>query len=139
MKGIECAFQGALGKAPELKTSKGGTPYAGLSVVVTVGKDDDGKDLGQWVRCTCFKEVAEQIAAGAKKGDRVYVEGSLTMTQWNDAHGEVRHGLNVAAWKVVLLGQIGEKRKQVRKSSGPNETRPADKGAGRDFNDPLPF
>jgi single-stranded DNA-binding protein len=79
MRGIETAFQGTLGKDPELKTSKTGTPYAGLSVVVTVGKDDDGKDIGQWIRVTCFKEIAQHIAVSAKKGSRLYCEGSLSL------------------------------------------------------------
>jgi len=96
------------------------------------------EDVGQWVRATCFKEVASAIAA-ARKGDRVYCEGSLTMTQWNDAHGEARHGLSVSAWKVVLLDQIGERRKQTRKPPDPNGPKPAGKDVGRDFNDPLPF
>jgi single-strand DNA-binding protein len=146
MKGIECALEGVLGKDPELKVSKGGTPYAGLNIVVTVGKDDDGKDVGQWLRVTCFKEVAEHVAATAKKGSRLYVEGSLTLSQWNDQSGEVRHGLNVAAWRAVVLGQIGQRRPkqtQARKSSGPNDTKPADHGAakkdGREFDDALPF
>lgn len=137
MKGIEAAFQGALGKDPELKTSKSGTPYAGLSVVVTVGKDDDGKDVGQWIRVTCFKETAQHIAAAAKKGSRLYCEGSLSLDTWTAGNGEQRTGLSCAAWKVVILGEIGEKR--PRKSSAPADNGAANKGAGRIFDDPLPF
>ena len=75
MRGIEAAFWGGLGKDPEPRTSKTGKPFATLSVVVTVGTDDDGKEVSQWVRVACFGEVAEQIAAKAKKGDRIYCEG----------------------------------------------------------------
>ena len=46
------------------------------SIVVTVGQADDGKDVSQWLRVACFGEVAEKIAAHAKKCDRVYVEGA---------------------------------------------------------------
>ena len=100
-KGIETAFWGTLGKDPELKTSRTGTAYTGMNVVVTVGQSDDGKDVSQWLRVTCFKGVAEAIAARAKKGDRLYIEGSLTLSSWTDkATGETKTGLNVTAWKV---------------------------------------
>jgi single-strand DNA-binding protein len=109
-RGIETAFWGVLGKDPELKTSKSGKAYTGMNVVVVTGATDDGKDVSQWLRVVCFGETAEAIAARAKKGDRIYCEGTLTLTQWNDAHGEVRHGLNVAAWKCERLSAIGRNR-----------------------------
>jgi Single-strand binding protein family len=53
-RGIETAFWGTLGIDPELKTSKAGTAYTGMNVVVTVGATDEGKDVSQWLRVTCF-------------------------------------------------------------------------------------
>ncbi len=108
MRGIETAFWGVLGKDPELKTSKGGNPFASMNVVITVGKANDGKDVSQWVRVACFGEVAKAIAARCKKGDRIYCEGTLTLNSWNAADGEVRHGLNIAAWKVEKVASIGK-------------------------------
>jgi single stranded DNA-binding protein len=118
-RGIEAAFWGVLGADPELKVSKNGKLFASFPVVVTVGQSDDGKDVGQWIRVACFSEVAEKFAGAAKKGDRCYVEGQLTMTQWNDQHGEVRHGLNVAAWKVERLSAIGRNRQFKEKGHEP--------------------
>ena len=127
MRGIETAFWGVLGKDPELKTSKTGKAFANMNVVVTVGEADNGKDVSQWIRVACFGATAENIAARAKKGDRVYCEGSLTMTQWNDAAGEVRHGLNVAAWKCERLGNIGKSRERKERGEAPstNGNRPS--------------
>jgi hypothetical protein len=34
------------------------------------------------------------------------------MTEWNDAQGKVRHGLNVAAWKVERVASIGKNRER---------------------------
>src|SRR5208337_2077577 len=138
-RGIECAFWGALGKDPELKTSKTGNPFTTMNVVVPVGTSDEGKDVGQWLRVACFGEIATAIASRAKKGDRVYVEGSLTMTQWNDTHGEVKHGLNVAAWKVERVASIGKNRQ--RQDHGNTATQQKqDNGRGKyDFDDELPI
>jgi single-strand DNA-binding protein len=83
MRGIETAFWGVLGKDPQLKTSKNGKAFTNMNVVVTVGQADDGKDANQWLRVACFGATAENIAARAKKGDRIYVEGSLTMPGTN--------------------------------------------------------
>jgi single-strand DNA-binding protein len=141
-RGLETAFWGVLGKDPELKTSKAGTPYAGMNVVVTVGKADDGKDISQWLRVTCFGDTAKAITAKARKGDRIYCEGTLTMSQWNDAQGEVRHGLNVAAWKVERVASIGKSRERKQGDYQAGDDASSSKGNGRaarDFDDPMPF
>jgi single stranded DNA-binding protein len=161
VRGLECAFWGTLGKASELKTSKNGKAFANMNVVVSVGQSDDNKDVSQWIRVACFGATAENIAARTKKSDRIYVEGSLTMTQWNAADGEVKHGLNVAAWKCGRLGNIGKHRpckepeprataprpagssKEVSASyrAGPAGPRPFESLDGFDFErgDPLPL
>jgi len=117
MKGIEAATAGTICGEIELKTSKAGNAYLNLSLAVTMGNDEDGKPVTQWIRVACFGDTAKAIASRAKKGDRVYVEGSLTMTQWNDAYGEVKHGLNVAAWKAELIGAsaIGKNREREKR------------------------
>jgi single-strand DNA-binding protein len=153
MRGLEVAFMAVLGRSPELRQSKAGKSYASLALAVVTGKGDDG-DLTIWVRTTVFGETAEEIAAAVHKGDRVYVEGTLTMSQWNDQHGEVRHGLNVAAWRCKPLGLIGERkpksskpatstkaRKPSTRSHGDNGAANNGPGAKHDrpFNDDLPF
>ena len=113
MKGIEAAAAGTICGEIELKTSKAGNPYLNLNLAVDVG-NDDGKP--QWIRAAIFGETAEQIARSVRKGDKLYLEGSLTLTQWNDAHGEVRHGLNLACWKAQKIGAsaIGRNREKTR-------------------------
>lgn len=110
MRGIETAFWGTLGADPELKASSG-KPFATMNVAVTVGQADDGKDASQWIRVACFGDVAETIAGQAKKGDRIYCEGSLTLNTWADkTTGELKAGLNVAAWKAEKVSAIGKNR-----------------------------
>jgi single-strand DNA-binding protein len=117
VKGIEAAAAGVLAADPELKTSRNGTAYSSFSIAVEMVVDNEtGKPVIQWIRAVVFGENAERIAKTAKKGDKLYIEGSLTLTQWNDAHGEVRHGLNLAAWKAMKIGAsaIGKKREKRR-------------------------
>ena len=139
MRGIEAATWGVLSADPELKTSRNGNPFLNVSLAVTIGHDDNGKPVTQWLRVACFGETAELIAARARKGDRLYVEGSLTLNTWSDkATGETRAGLNLAAWKAEKIGAgaIGKNRpKQSASHVSPGPRAPAP----LEFNDPIPF
>jgi single-strand DNA-binding protein len=146
MRGIETAFWGVLGKDPELKTSKTGKPFLTANVVVTVGKNDSGKDVSQWVRIACFGETAERIGAACAKGDRVYVEGQLTLNTWKTSEGVERTGLNVAAFTVTKIAAIGKNRprKEYGREIGPAEfagPAPRKNTGNRDFEfaDEIPF
>jgi single-strand DNA-binding protein len=145
MRGIESAFWGTLGADPELKTSKSGNPFANFNVAVTVGHTDDGKDVTAWVRVACFGRIAEEIAARTAKGDRVYIEGSLTLNTWTTAAGEQRSGLNVSAWKVEKVAAIGKNRQFREKghevAASNFERKNARTAERQDFelNDAIPF
>jgi single stranded DNA-binding protein len=139
VRGIEAAFWGVLGKDPELKTSKTGKAFATMNVVVTVGEADDGKDVSQWVRVACFGETAERIASRAKKGDRLYVEGTLTLNTWADkTTGEAKSGLNLAAFKCEKVSSIGKSR--PRQDHGQTHTTQKTSSEPRhEFDDAIPF
>jgi single-strand DNA-binding protein len=114
MMGIECAFSGRVGHTPELRTSQAGKPWASLSVCVSQG--NDGSDP-QWVQVSVFGETATRICKGVEKGARVYVEGMLKLSTWNDKlSGEQRTGLSVTAWKCERVSMIG--RNRARAGSG---------------------
>lgn len=120
MRGIEAAFFGMLAKEPELRTSKSGKPWTSISVGVEIGDvDDSGAAKLTWIRVAVFGDAAVKLA-GAGKGARLYVEGSLTLNTWNDAHGECRTGLNVAAWKAEKVGRdaIGRQRPPWERGQG---------------------
>ena len=110
MRGIEAAFWGKLAKPPELRTSKAGNAFATMSVAVAIGQGDDGKEILQWVRVACFGTTAEIIAAQARKGDRIYCEGILTLNSWAATSGEKRTGLNLAAFRCEKIPAIGKSR-----------------------------
>ena len=64
------------------------------------------------------------------------------MTQWNDAQGEVRHGLNVAAWKVERVASIGKNRERkpgAYQDNGVVPPKQDNRAQPADFNDEMPF
>jgi single-strand DNA-binding protein len=134
---IDCAFYGFLAADAETKVSKAGKTWARLRV--GVGKDDDL----QWVSVAVFGQVAE-LAAKLKKGDRVYVEGSIKIDTWTGNDGTERHGLSVASFKCERTHAIGRNREHNGRSISVAGGDGLDRGreratAGSDFdNDPIP-
>jgi single-strand DNA-binding protein len=106
MRGIEAAFSGRVGRDAEAKVSAKGALWCAFSVAV-----DGNEEQPTWVRVAAFGDVAQRCVDELRKGSQVYVEGALRQSSWQDKQtGETRHGLEVAAWRVEALGQIGERR-----------------------------
>ncbi len=110
MRGIECAAWGVLTQELELKTSANGKKYCNFGCAVVTSRTDAGKDVTTYVRVSCFEASAQLLAATAKKGDKVYFEGTLTPTTWNAPDGEIRHGLSVSAFVCQRAANIGRHR-----------------------------
>ena len=107
MDGITCAFMGRVGQDAELRFTASGTPLVNVSVLVQDSKAADGQ--GQWVRVGRFGDDAEDLAQQLAKGVEVYVEGRLKLNTWQASDGTQRSGLNVTAWRLELIGQIGRR------------------------------
>ena len=141
MRGIEAAFAGRLGSDPVEKVSAKGAAWCSFSVAV-----DGNEETPQWVRVAAFGDVAKHCVAELKKGGRAYVEGALRLSTWQDKQtGETRHGLEVAAWRVEALGQIGRNRPPKSKGGprAPSDAaaengRPAPTSARRNWQAPAP-
>ena len=76
-----------------------------VSVVVQDSKAAYG--TAQWIRVGHFGDTAEDLAQQLVKGTDVYVEGRLKLNTWQAADRSQRSGLNVTAWKLEAIGQIG--------------------------------
>jgi single-stranded DNA-binding protein len=129
---IESAFHGFVAADAEAKISKA-TGKNWTRIRVGVGKDD----AVQWLSVSVFGKAAE-IAAGLKKGDRIYCEGTIKLDTWRGNDSIERHGLSVAAFKCERTHLIGRNRP---KRNGDKE-QPASKAAtpSNDFhNDEIPF
>lgn len=127
---IETAFIGAVGRDPEVRTAqKSGREWCIFSVAV--GEDD----AVQWLDVACFGPFVD-AAMTLAKGDRVYVEGRLSVRTWQDKDGAARTTLSVAASLVQPLGKIGEKK--PRKTTAAKQPK-HDPNRPLEFNDPLPF
>jgi single-strand DNA-binding protein len=55
----------------------------------------DDKEL--WIDCSCFKNLAENVAESISKGDLVIVSGRLQTEKWESKEGEKRSAIKMIA------------------------------------------
>lgn len=130
MNSIHAAFTGHIGRDAEIRTARDGKPW--VSFPVAVDTKADGEAPATWVRVALFGDTVGAMAPRLTKGIGVYCEGRLSLGTWADKDGELRSGLNVAAWQVQPMGQIARRKPKA-------QSRARDDYGGVPFDDPLRF
>ena len=91
---------GNLGQDPELKHSQSGSAVVRLSLATSrKWKDKEGAAIEEteWHRVVVFGKTAEFAAQYLNTGSKVYVEGRLQTTKWQDKEGKDRYTTEVIA------------------------------------------
>ena len=85
---------GNLGADPEVRSTNNGSRVATLSVATSrqwTGKSGDKQEKTEWHRVilwnTNFSKLADIAEKYCKKGDKVYIEGSIEYRSWQDREG----------------------------------------------------
>jgi single-strand DNA-binding protein len=98
---VNVTIVGNLADDPELRYTQGGVAVVSVRVGSTprtfnrqTNAWDDGETV--WVRCTAWREAAENIAQSLTKGTRVVVTGRLKApSAYTSAQGEARASLEL--------------------------------------------
>ena len=99
---------GHVGKDPEIKYTQSNVAVANFSVATAESfKDKNGawQERAEWHRVVAFGKTAEVMGEHLKKGQQVYVEGSLKTRSWDDDKGVKRYLTEVVAFTVQFLGK----------------------------------
>lgn len=85
-------FIGRVGNTPELKILPMGKSVINFSLATTsyFVKDNEKIEKTEWHRLCAFGKIAENISQFVKKGDQIYIEGSLQYSNWETENGEKR-------------------------------------------------
>ncbi len=78
---------GNVGKDPEIRSTGGGMMVASFTLATSDRqKDAQGnyQDRTEWHNLKAFGRTAEIIRDYVKKGNKLYVEGKITTTSWED-------------------------------------------------------
>ena len=98
---------GNVGKDPEIKVLPSGQPVANFSIATSERfKDQQGnwQDRTEWHNLTAYGKLAEIVRDYVKKGNKLYVEGSLRTSSWEDkTSGQKRYKTEVIVSEISLL------------------------------------
>jgi single-strand DNA-binding protein len=108
---------GNLGKDPEVRNTQDGTKIVNLTLATSETWNDrasgERKERTEWHRVVIFNDrVADVAERFLKKGQKVYVEGSLQTRKWTDQQGQERYTTEVVIGRfngnLTMLSGRGE-------------------------------
>ena len=107
---------GNLGADPEVRSTNNGARVATLSLATSrqwKGANGERQEKTEWHRVVAWNNkgsgLADVVEKYAKKGDKLYVEGSIEYRTWQDREGQTRYTTEVTAREIILLsGRSGE-------------------------------
>ncbi|MFQ5747478.1 MAG: single-stranded DNA-binding protein [Gemmatimonadota bacterium] len=102
---------GNLGADPEIRSTPSGTRVATLSVATSRRWNDRSgqqQEKTEWHRVVAWDRLADICERFLKRGDRVYVEGSIEYRQWEGQDGQTRYTTEIRAREMIMLGGRGE-------------------------------
>ena len=97
---------GSLGKDPELQHLQSGQVVCRFSVAGKVGYGDKEDTL--WFDVSTWGKQAEACSQYLAKGRKVYVQGELTVNEWQGNDGAVRFSLRLNAQTIKFLTSKAE-------------------------------
>ena len=99
---------GNVGQDPEVKYTASGVPVAKVSLATNErfkDKNDAWQDRTEWHSVVAWQRLAEIVGEYVRKGSKVYIEGKLQTSSWEDKEsGERKYRTEVVARDIVLLG-----------------------------------
>ena len=106
---------GNVGQDPEVKYTPSGVPVARLSLATNErfkDKNDQWQGRTEWHSIVAWQRLAEIVGEYVRKGTKLYIEGKLQTTSWQDRQsGEKKYRTEIVARDIMLLGsrENGEK------------------------------
>jgi single-strand DNA-binding protein len=98
---------GNLGRTPELRHTKNGSPVCNFSIATTERWTDQSgsrQEKTEWHDVVTWARLAETCAEHLAKGRTVYVEGRLQTRTWTGRDGQEKSRQEVKADRVIFLG-----------------------------------
>ncbi len=91
---------GNLGKDPEVRNAQNGTKIVNFTLATSETWNDkasgEKRERTEWHRVVVFNErIADVAERFLKKGQKVYVEGSLQTRKWTDQSGQEKYTTEV--------------------------------------------
>jgi single-strand DNA-binding protein len=99
---------GNIGKDPDVKYTPSGVPVAKFSLATNErfkGKSGEWQERTEWHNVIAWQRLAEIVGEYVQKGNKLYVEGRLQTSSWEDRQsGDKKYKTEIVAHDLVLLG-----------------------------------
>ena len=127
---------GNLGRDPEVRYTPGGSAVANVTIATSEQWKDkqtgDNQERTEWHRVVFFGRLAEIVSEYVKKGQQIYIEGSLRTNKWQDQSGNDRYTTEIIASEMQMLGGRGGGMDQgMDQSQNQYQQRQAPQGGGQ--------
>lgn len=138
---------GRVGKDPEIRNTGNGKPIASFSVATSETWKDkntgEKREKTEWHNITCFNEgLCRVIENYVKKGNQIYIEGSLATEKYTDKNGVEKYATKIILQNfngnIILLGSKSDN--QQADDSGQYKPLPQSSGGfTAELDDDIPF
>ena len=75
-------------------------------------KNGDRQEKTEWHNIVMYGKLVDIVEKYVKKGDKLYIEGSITTRKWQDKEGNDRYTTEVKAFNMTMLGGTEKKSTQ---------------------------
>lgn len=131
---------GNVGQDPAVKYTAAGVPVAKVSLATNErfkDRNDQWPDRTEWHSVVAWQRLAEIMGEYVRKGQKLYVEGKLQTSSWEDKQsGEKKYRTEILARDIVLLGSR-DNRQEDREKMPNGQSSPEPTSAVVD--DDIPF
>src|SRR5579864_3085278 len=137
---------GNVGKDPEVRYTPSGTPVAKFSLATNEnfkGRSDEWQERTEWHNIVAWQRLAEIVGEYVQKGSKLYIEGKLQTSSWEDKQsGERKYRTEIVARELVLLGpreSNGERERASHDTRNESAMQPAHPRSAEITDEDIPF
>jgi len=118
---------GNVGRDPEIRNLSNNSIVARFSLATSEKfktKNGELQEQTEWHNIVCWRALAELAEKYIKKGSRLYIEGRIRTSSWNDKNtNEKKYSTEIYADNIIMLDRIsdGQRGGQTRESEKNNE------------------
>ena len=134
---------GNVGADPEVKYTPSGIPVGKFSLATNErfkNKSGEWQDRTEWHNIVAWQRLAEIVGEYVSKGSKVYIEGKLQTSSWEDRQsGEKKYRTEIVARDLVLLGSRENGNSKSEPAISGEQREPDDAGSGEITDEDIPF
>jgi len=136
---------GNLGADPELRMTQSGTAVLNMRLATSesyLDRDKVRQERTEWHNVVVWGKRAEALGKFLSKGSRLFVEGGLRTSSYEDRDGNKRYKTEINATNIILAGSKSDRgaaREEHAEPRDPYDHDPNANGNADSEDDDLPF